>query len=353
VARVAEPIETLMATLWQEVLDIALPTPFPRLTWEQAMARYGCDKPDTRFGLELCDVTTLTRGCGFGVFEQAECVSGLCVPPVHAAGLSRSQMDKLTALVKQRETGGAKGLAWTKVDDQLRWTGAVAKNVSQDAQSEISQRMGAEPGSVLMFIADAWATTHAVLSNLRLHLRDQLQLVSSQNRGDAWNFLWVTDFPLFEKNDKGHWVSSHHPFTAPRPEHLDAMSTDPGRVRAQAYDLVLNGNEIGGGSIRIHQSEVQARVFAALGLSEEDAQRKFGFLLEAFKYGPPPHGGIALGLDRVAMLMCGAESLRDVIAFPKTQRGQDLMTSCPTPVESSQLEELGIIVDRTTSETEG
>jgi aspartyl-tRNA synthetase len=177
--------------------------------------------------------------------------------------------------------------------------------------------------------------------------------VSSQNGGDAWNFLWITDFPLFEKNDKGHWVSSHHPFTAPRPEHLDAMSTDPGRVRAQAYDLVLNGNEIGGGSIRIHQSEVQARVFAALGLSEEDAQRKFGFLLEAFKYGPPPHGGIALGLDRVAMLMCCAESLRDVIAFPKTQRGQDLMTSCPTPVEPSQLEELGIIVDRTTSETEG
>ena len=184
----------------------------------------------------------------------------------------------------------------------------------------IGERMGAEPGSVLLFIADDFETTHTVLGNLRLKLRDDLALVDPSV--PQWKFLWVTDFPLFEKNEKGDWVSSHHPFTMPKEEHLDLMTSDPGKVEAKAYDLVLNGNEVGGGSIRIHRSDVQAKVFTALGLSDEDAQAKFGFLLEAFKYGPPPHGGIALGLDRLAMLMCGADSLRDVIAFPKTQKGK-------------------------------
>jgi aspartyl-tRNA synthetase len=301
------------------------------------MSRFGSDKPDMRFGVELTDVTEITRGSGFAVFEGAPCVAGLCVPPSHAGPLSRSRMDKLVELAKQRETGGAKGLLWTKLGDDGSFSGALAKNVPAGVQAALRDRMEAPPGSVLMFVADERATVRSVLGTLRLHLRDELSLLA-ENVGRK--FLWVTDFPLFERNDKGRYVSAHHPFTSPRNEDVDLLERDPGLVRAQAYDLVLDGNEIGGGSIRIHRSDVQARVFAALGMSEDEAQAKFGFLLEAFKYGPPPHGGIALGLDRVAMLMCGASSLRDVIAFPKTQRGQDLMTVCPTPADDAQLEEL-------------
>jgi aspartyl-tRNA synthetase len=335
--RVFEPMEALMVELWQQVLGIELPRPFPKLPWDEAMARFGTDKPDTRFGVELVDVGDVVKGSGFAPFEAAEHVAGLCVPPSHAGPLSRSRMDKLVELAKQRETGGAKGLLWTKVGDDGAFSGALAKNVPSGVQAALRERMGATPGSVLMFVADEQATVRTVLGNVRLHLRDELSLLPEQR---AWKFLWVTDFPLFERNDKGRFVSAHHPFTSPRHEDLDLLETDPGHVRAQAYDLVLDGNEIGGGSIRIHRTDVQARVFAALGLTDEEAQAKFGFLLEAFKYGPPPHGGIALGLDRIAMLMCGASSLRDVIAFPKTQRGQDLMTSCPTPADDAQLEEL-------------
>jgi aspartyl-tRNA synthetase len=335
--RVFEPMEALMGALWHEVLGIELPRPFPRLPWDEAMSRFGSDKPDMRFGVELTDVTEITRGSGFAVFEGAPCVAGLCVPPSHAGPLSRSRMDKLVELAKQRETGGAKGLLWTKLGDDGSFSGALAKNVPAGVQAALRDRMEAPPGSVLMFVADERATVRSVLGTLRLHLRDELSLLA-ENVGRK--FLWVTDFPLFERNDKGRYVSAHHPFTSPRNEDVDLLERDPGLVRAQAYDLVLDGNEIGGGSIRIHRSDVQARVFAALGMSEDEAQAKFGFLLEAFKYGPPPHGGIALGLDRVAMLMCGASSLRDVIAFPKTQRGQDLMTVCPTPADDAQLEEL-------------
>lgn len=336
-ARVFEAMERLMGNLWREVLGVELPLPFLRLSWDEAMARFGSDKPDMRFGLELRDATAATRGCGFKVFEAAACVKGLCVPPDKAAELGRNQLDKLTDFVKKRENGGAKGLAWVRVKDDGSWEAPFAKNVGAAAQAEITAAMGGEPGSLMLFVADAWGTVHTVLSALRLHLRDRLELLAGQDK--VWRFLWVTDFPLFEHSEKG-WVSSHHPFTSPRPEHVDLLVSDPGTVRAQAYDLVLNGNEIGGGSIRIHRSDVQAKVFQALGLSEADAQQKFGFLLEAFRYGPPPHGGIALGLDRITMLMCGADSLRDVIAFPKTQRGQDLMTSCPTPADEAQLEEL-------------
>ena len=336
-ARVFEPMEKLMSALFSEVLRVELPRPFPRLSWEEAMARFGSDKPDMRFGLELADATDASRGCGFRVFEAAECVKGLCIPPEHAAGLGRNQLDKLTDFVKKRENGGAKGLAWVRVKEDGTWEAPFAKNVDAPHQAEIAAAMGAGPGALVLFIADTFETTHTVLSTLRLHLRDRLGLLPVEPQ---WKFLWVTEFPLFEKSEKGTWVSAHHPFTSPRADHLDMLTTDPGRVRAQAYDLVLNGNEIGGGSIRIHRPDVQAKVFSALGLSEEDAQAKFGFLLEAFRYGPPPHGGIALGLDRIAMLMCGASSLRDVIAFPKTQRGQDLLTGCPTPVDDDQLGEL-------------
>ncbi len=336
--RVFEPMEALMRTLWKEILDVELEPEFLRLTWDEAMARFGSDKPDVRFGLELCNVTEHTRASGFKVFDGAECVSGLCVPAEHAGSLSRGQIDKLTDFVKQRESGGAKGLAWTKIGDDGSWSGAVGKNVNDTARAAIAQAMGATPGCVLLFIADGWHTTHTVLNNLRLHLRDKLDLLAGND--NPWRFLWVTDFPMFEQNEQGQFVAAHHPFTSPRDEHLDILVSDPGAVRAKAYDLVLNGNEIGGGSIRIHRSDVQAKVFTALGLTEEEAQFKFGFLLEAFKYGPPPHGGIALGLDRVAMLMTGAESLRDVIAFPKTQRGQDLMTGAPTVADDPQLQEL-------------
>ncbi|TPV94746.1 MAG: aspartate--tRNA ligase [Myxococcales bacterium FL481] len=337
--RVFEPIESLMTRLWKDVLGVDIQHPFPRMTWHEAMARYGSDKPDRRFGVELCDLTDLTRDCGFRVFESAEYVKGLCVPAEHAQGMTRSRIDKLTDFVKKRESGGAKGLAWARLQADGTWQAPFAKNLKPETMSAIAEKMGAGPGCLLLIIADDFDTTHTALCALRLELRDSLGLVDPQK---PWEFLWVTDFPLFERNEKGQWVSSHHPFTMPREEHLEWMSTDPGRVLAQAYDLVLNGNEIGGGSIRIHRSDVQAKVFTALGLTQEEAEQKFGFLLEAFRYAPPPHGGIALGLDRLIMLMTGAHSLRDVIAFPKTQRGQDLMTGCPTPADDPQLEELYI-----------
>ncbi len=336
--RVYAPIEALMVRIWKELLDVQLSAPFRKMTWAQAMDRYGSDKPDTRFGLELHDLTAVTRDCGFVVFEKAPLVKGICVPAVHADRFTRSQLDKITEFVKKRESGGAKGLAWAKVQPDGSWKAPFAKVMAPAAMAEVTGQMGAKPGDTLMFVADDFETTHTALSALRLKLRDDLKLIDPERK--SWNFLWVTDFPLFEKNEKGEWTSSHHPFTMPREEHIDLISHDPGGVLAQAYDLVLNGNEIGGGSIRIHRRDVQAKVFEGLGLSPEEAEAKFGFLLEAFKYGPPPHGGIALGLDRLAMLMCGANSLRDVIAFPKTQQGQDLMTGCPTPADDPQLAEL-------------
>ncbi|PRQ04702.1 Aspartate--tRNA ligase [Enhygromyxa salina] len=339
--RVFEAIESLMVRLWKELLDVELPTPLPRLTWAEAMARYGSDKPDTRFGLELSDLSDLTRECGFGVFEQADYVKGLCLPAEHGPGFGRAKIDKLTDFAKKRESGGAKGLAWSRVEAGGTWKGGSAKFISAELQAQISARMGAEPGSLLLFVADDFETTHAVLNAIRLRLRDELGLLDSSG-SQPWKFLWVTDFPLFERSQTGTWTSSHHPFTSPRDEHVEFLTTDPGKVLARAYDLVLNGNEVGGGSIRIHRSDVQAKVFEALGMSEDEQQAKFGFLLDAFKYGPPPHGGIALGVDRLAMLLAGTESLRDVIAFPKTQKGQDLMTGCPTPADDPQLAELFI-----------
>ncbi|MGB1012745.1 MAG: aspartate--tRNA ligase [Nannocystaceae bacterium] len=335
--RVFAHMEKLMSRLWKEVLGVELSLPIPRLTWAEAMGRYGCDKPDLRFGLELHDIAALVKDCGFRVFESAAHVKGICVPAKYADKLNRSRLDKLTAFVKKRESGGAKGLAWARVQPDGSWKAPFAKLLTAETMSAVGSHMGAEPGSVLLFIADDFHTTHAALNALRLELRDYLGLVEGS---EPWKFCWVTDFPLLEQNEKGQWVSSHHPFTSPRPEHIQYLLTDPGKVLAQAYDLVLNGNEIGGGSIRIHRSDVQSKVFTALGLSEEEIEQKFGFLLNAFKYGPPPHGGIAFGLDRIAMLMCHASSLRDVIAFPKTQRGSDLMTGCPGPADLPQLEEL-------------
>ncbi|HRI09375.1 MAG TPA: aspartate--tRNA ligase [Nannocystaceae bacterium] len=338
--RVYAAMEHLVSRLWRDVLDVELPRPFQRMTWAEAIGRYGSDKPDLRFGLEFHDVADLFRGTGFKVFADAPYVKGICVPREHAGSLSRAKIDKLTELVKKRESGGAKGLAYAKILDDGTWQAGFAKLCDPATLAACAERMGATPGSLLFFVADDFHTTHAALNALRLELRDSLGLVAKDE--SQWRFLWVTDFPLFERSDKGTWVSSHHPFTSPRPDHVPFLDTDPGQVRAQAYDLVLNGNEIGGGSIRIHRSDVQAKIFEVLGLDEAAIQQKFGFLLEAFRYGPPPHGGIAFGLDRLAMLMCGAPSLRDVIAFPKTQRGTDLMTNCPNEADEEQMAELFI-----------
>jgi aspartyl-tRNA synthetase len=337
--RVANPIETLIRRAWKEILGVDLPSPFPRMSWAEAMNKYGSDKPDLRFGLEFVDVTDLAQKSGARVFADAT-VKGIAVPAEHAEPLSRGRIEKLTEFVKKRESGGAKGLAWARVQDDRTWNSPLAKSIAPDVQADISARMGAGPGAVLLFIADTVETVHTALGALRLELRDSLDLLKKP-QPDPWKFLWVDNFPLFEKNERGY-VSAHHPFTSPRLDQLDLLATAPDKVLAQAYDLVLNGNEIGGGSIRIHRSDVQAKIFEVLGLKEEQIQQKFGFLLEAFKYGPPPHGGIALGLDRISMLMCGAASLRDVIAFPKTQKGTDLMTSCPNAADDAQLAELFI-----------
>ena len=337
--RVAEPIEALIRRAWQEILGVTLPAKFPRMTWAEAMGKYGCDKPDLRFGLEFVDVTDLTRSTEFRVFSGAPMVKLIRVPAADAGEFSRSKIDKLTEFVKKRENGGAKGLVWATVKPDGTWQSS-AKNLAPELVQAINQRAEAQPGDWLLFVADSFEVASAALCALRLELRDQLGLVAKSGKA-PWQFLWVTDFPLFEKTERGY-VSAHHPFTSPRLDQLPLLSTDPGQVLAQAYDLVLNGNEIGGGSIRIHRSDVQAKIFEVLGLTEQQTQQKFGFLLEAFRYGPPPHGGIALGLDRISMLMCGAQSLRDVIAFPKTQKGTDLMTGCPSGADDAQLAELFI-----------
>jgi len=337
--RVQAPIEALMRRAWQDILGVTLPEKFARMTWAEAMARFGSDKPDLRFGLEFVDVTDLTRTTDFRPFADAPVVRGFRVPQRHAEYFSRSRIDKLTDLVKKRESGGAKGLVSASVGETVPWLRAP-KGVSVELMESINARMQAEPGEFLFFVADEVEVVSSALNALRLELRDSLGLVEKAGKA-PWQFLWVTDFPLFEKTEKG-WVSSHHPFTSPRPEHVALLGSDPAQVLALAYDLVLNGNEIGGGSIRIHRSDVQSKIFATLGLTDEQTQQKFGFLLEAFKYGPPPHGGIALGLDRMSMLMAGATSLRDVIAFPKTQKGTDLMTGCPSGADDEQLAELFI-----------
>ncbi len=265
----------------------------------------------------------------------ANIVKGWKLPAAVAAKMSRADLDKLEEYVKGF---GARGLARARVSAGGAWTQSPMKTITDALRADINAAASAEEGDLLFFQFGSKKLVNAVLGGLRLHLADKFGLIPK----GQWKFAWVTDFPLFEEADGGHMVAAHHPFTSPFPEDLERLESEPASVRARAYDLVLNGNEIAGGSIRIHQSDVQARVFRALGLSEEDARAKFGFLLEAFRYGPPPHGGIAAGLDRLAMLLCGADSLRDVIAFPKTQKGTDLLTEAPSAVSRKQLDELHI-----------
>jgi aspartyl-tRNA synthetase len=336
-------MEGMIAALWKDVLGIDIQLPLRRMTFAEAMDKYGVDKPDLRLDLTLCEVTQPAGKSGFRVFESVVGSGGIvkCLRvPAKDAGdkLSRSMLDGLTDFAKQF---GVKGVAFARVLEGGAWQAPFAKNFSDDARNEVNRIAQAEPGDVLLFVAEKAKAANTTLGAIRLHLGEKLGLV----RKNEWQFMWLTDPPLFEIDDEsGEVAAAHHPFTSPRTDDEDKLESAPGQVLARAYDLVLNGVEVGGGSIRIHRTDLQARIFKSLGISDEDAQAKFGFLLEAFKYGPPPHGGIAFGLDRLAMLMAGADSLREVITFPKTQKGTDLMTECPTPVSAKQLDELFIQV---------
>jgi aspartyl-tRNA synthetase len=336
-------IEGLIAALWKDILGIEIPLPLPRLTYARAMSLYGSDKPDLRFELPLTDVTAAVRkheGGGVPLLQAAIAhangiVKAWRLPAAEAAKLSRADLDKLEEFAKGF---GARGLARARLGAGGAWTQTPMKTLSDSLRDEINTAAGAGEGDLLFLQFGAPKMVNAVLGGLHLHLAAKLDLIPK----GQWRFCWITEFPLFEQSDDGRLAAAHHPFTSPAPEDIERLESDPASVRARAYDLVLNGNEIAGGSIRIHRPDLQARVFRALGLSDEDAQAKFGFLLEAFKYGPPPHGGIAAGVDRLSMLLCGAESLRDVIAFPKTQKGTDLLTDAPSGVSPRQLDELHI-----------
>jgi aspartyl-tRNA synthetase len=331
-------MEGLMATLWREVLGIELTLPLRRMTFAEAMEKYGVDKPDLRLDLRLYTVTDAWKGSGFRIFEDAV-AGGAIVKALHVPKnekLTRAVLDGLNDFAK---SFGVKGVTWVKIQEGGAWQGV--KGVSDATREEVHRITGAAPGDALIFVADKFKVANTTLGAIRLHIGDKLGLV----RKDEWQFMWLTDPPLFEVDEATKEIAAaHHPFTSPRVEDEPLLEEAPERVLARAYDLVLNGVEIGGGSIRIHRSDLQARCFKALRISDEDQRAKFGFLLDAFKYGPPPHGGIAFGLDRLAMLMTGAEFMRDVIAFPKTQKGSDLMTDCPTPVSKRQLDELFIQV---------
>ena len=331
--------EGFMAHVFKEVLGVGIPTPFLRMPYDEAMERFGSDKPDMRFGLEFIDMTDIAKECGFKVFSEAA-RNGGTVRMINAAGFAdrfpRKEIDALGEFVK---TYRAKGLAWMKLSGGAM-TSSFAKFLTEDELAAVKERAGAKDGDVLFIIADtSELTALTALGALRCELGRRLGLVKK----DDYKLLWVVDFPLFEySEEEGRYMAMHHPFTAPRDEDVAIIESDPGRARAKAYDIILNGTELGGGSIRIHSTELQAAMFRALGFTDEDAQARFGHLLTAFKYGAPPHGGAALGLDRLTMLMCGADSLRDVVAFPKVQNAGEPMSGAPDVVDAQQLSDLSI-----------
>ena len=332
-------IEGLVVKTAREILGHEVPLPLPRLSWDECMERFGHDAPDLRFGLEIVDLGEAVESSEFRVFKGAldagGRVRGIRVPGV-AEQYSRKDLDNLTAIAVD---AGAKGLVWLKCDADGNWTGPVAKNLGEGVGQKIREALAAEPGDLALISADSFEVTCKALHTLRKHLGKTLALYDDQ----AMNFAWVVDFPMFARDEEtGGWAAMHHPFTAPRPEDLDKLGTDPGNCRAIAYDLVINGSEAGGGTIRIHDRATQQQVFDLLGISPEMANERFGFLLDALASGAPPHGGIALGIDRWVMLFGHLDSIRDVIAFPKTQRASDLMTEAPGAVDTKQLVELGI-----------
>jgi aspartyl-tRNA synthetase len=329
-------MEGLMATLWREVLGVELKLPMRRMPYAEAIEKYGVDKPDLRCDLMLHNTSEPWKASGFRIFEDAIKGGGIvkCLHVPKNDKLTRAILDGLNDFAK---SFGVKGVTHVRIQEGGAWQGM--KNIADATREEVHRITGAMPGDALIFVADKPKVANTCLGAIRLHIGDKLGLI----RKGEWQFMWLTDPPLFEVDDTtGEIAAAHHPFTSPRVEDEALLDTAPEKVLARAYDLVLNGNEIGGGSIRIHRSDLQARLFKALRISEDDQRAKFGFLLDAFKYGPPPHGGIAFGLDRLSMLMTNSESLRDIIAFPKTQKGSDLMTECPTGVSKRQLDELYI-----------
>ena len=324
--------EKILVKVWKEAVGYDIPIPIPHMTYADAMEKYGSDKPDLRFGLELVDVTTYFSKTEFRVF-QAPYVGAVVMPG--GADSPRRELDAWQDWAKAR---GAKGIAYILVNSDGSLGGPVAKNISQEEQAGIAQFVGAKPGDAIFFAAGDRASSQQLLGAARLEIGKRCNLIDSQ----AWKFLWVVDAPMFEPTDNGGWTAVHHPFTGPKPEFAHSFKRDPASALAYAYDIVLNGTELGGGSIRIHDRNIQKDVFSVIGLTDDEAQSKFGFLLEAFNYGPPPHGGIALGLDRVCALLTGSDSIREVIAFPKTASGGDPLTGAPTPITPAQRKEAAI-----------
>lgn len=332
--------ERLLAYVFKEAIGVEVPLPIPRMTWQEAMDRFGSDKPDTRFGMELVDVSQTVAGCGFGVFTGA-LETGGSVRGINAKGqgaMPRKKIDKLVSFAKDY---GAKGLAYLSINEDGTYKSSFAKFMTEEELAALVEKMGGEPGDLLLFAADKNKVVWDVLGALRLELARQLELLDKSQ----YNFLWVTEFPLLEwSEEENRFMAMHHPFTMPMEEDWDKIDSDPGAVRAKAYDIVLNGTELGGGSVRIHQDDIQEKMLEVLGFTKEQAHEQFGFLLDAFQYGVPPHAGLAYGLDRMVMLMMQCDSIRDVIAFPKVKDASCLMSQAPSPVDEKQLEELGIEV---------
>ena len=332
--------ERLLAKLFKDILGLDIQLPIQRMTWQEAMDRFGSDKPDLRFGLELKDVSDVVKDCEFGVFTGA-LANGGTVRGINAEGQGSMPRKKIDALIEYAKTYGAKGLAYIVINEDGSYKSSFAKFMTEEQMNALVVAMNGKPGDLLLFAADKTKVVWTVLGALRCHLAELMGLVDK----NVYRFVWITEFPLLEWSDEeNRFTAMHHPFTMPMEEDLQYIDSDPGRVRAKAYDIVLNGNEIGGGSVRIHQDDIQEKMFECLGFTKEQAHDRFGFLLEAFKYGVPPHAGLAYGLDRLVMLMAKQDSIRDVIAFPKVKDASCLMTNAPDYVDDKQLAELGIEV---------